>query len=255
MNNVDFVKKLEELLNYDTLYVTGGIGQPLTYSTKEFFIKTYKDNIKRTETIRRSSEKTFAFDCSGMIKAIIWGWCGNKNNYLGGAEYETNGLPDISTEDMLNNFCTDVSTDFNNIVPGELVWIPGHVGITINKNEVIECTPSWKNKVQITNFASLKSSPIRKWQKHGRLKMINYIEVITSEYKVSNTSIRRGVKGKECKLCQLLLQLNGYYKNGELDGSCGFGTESAIKEFQESHKLEVDGSCGKKTWAALKEII
>jgi peptidoglycan hydrolase-like protein with peptidoglycan-binding domain len=37
----------------------------------------------------------------------------------------------------------------------------------------------------------------------------------------------------------------------EADGVFGFGTEKAVKRFQEKHGLKVDGIAGKQVWEAL----
>lgn len=258
MNSNEFVSKLLDVLTKETLYVTGGIGQPLSSSTKTFFIENYSENKKREGNISKASSDTFAFDCSGLIKAIIWGWNGNTKTYLGGATYETNGMKDISTEDMIEE-CNNISTDFSNIEIGELLWIPGHVGICVDnvKMIAIECTPAWKGKVQLTSINQNSASyPKRNWIKHGRLKMIDYVKIVTDSYRVRNISIRYGVNGNETKLCQILLILNGYdVGSSGTDGRCGNNTVNAIKQFQKDKNLTVDGSCGKNTWAKLSEII
>jgi LysM repeat protein len=64
--------------------------------------------------------------------------------------------------------CSNLSTDFNNITPGEAVWIKGHIGVYIGNGQVVECTPAWKDGVQITNLSQ------RQWTKHGKLPYIEY---------------------------------------------------------------------------------
>ncbi|PIU42423.1 MAG: hypothetical protein COS99_00225 [Candidatus Omnitrophica bacterium CG07_land_8_20_14_0_80_42_15] len=54
------------------------------------------------------------------------------------------------------------------------------------------------------------------------------------------------------KQLQTALKNAGFY-NGEIDGSIGKTTRSAIKEFQKANDLHADGIVGKRTWAQLKK--
>lgn len=157
--------------NYKTLYVMGCFGGPLNTKNKERYCNnhTYNKQSERTKMIKNASSDTFGFDCVCLIKGILWGWTGNKKLTYGGAKYCSNGVPDVSADQIINqSHCTDISSDFKNIDVGEIVWLEGHVGIYIGNNEVVECTPKWKNKVQITKLSD------RKWLKHGKLKYIEY---------------------------------------------------------------------------------
>ena len=75
--------------------------------------------------------------------------------------------------------CKGVSTNFGDIVPGELLWKTGHVGIYIGNGQAVECTPAWNNCVQITDVQNILATgdrPARTWTKHGRLPWITYDE-------------------------------------------------------------------------------
>lgn len=259
MNNLEFVEKLKMAHSKKTLYVTGGLGDPLNSSKKNYFINTYKDNqtVARKTLIQNATEDTFAFDCSGLVKAIIWGWVADKNQYRGGAIYEANGYKDYSTEEMINN-CYDVSTDFSKLEIGELLHISGHVGIVISTNPAIaiECTPKWSGCVQYTSInCNVKGYNRRDWTKHGKIKVINYIKSVDNS--VDNVDkcsielpvIRKGVKGEAVKTIQRLLISKGFScgKFG-IDGSAGNDTINAIKNFQKSTGITVDGWVGKETW-------
>ncbi len=62
--------------------------------------------------------------------------------------------------------------------------------------------------------------------------------------------LKYGSEGGYVKTLQILL--NGYGFNcGEVDGSFGSGTESAVKKFQKDRNLTIDGSVGARTWSAL----
>ena len=73
--------------------------------------------------------------------------------------------------------CSGVTTDFGRIVPGEAVWLSGHIGVYIGGGKVIECSPAFKNCVQVTacaNIGKIAGMNARKWTKHGRLPYITY---------------------------------------------------------------------------------
>ena len=124
--------------------------------------------------------KSWNFDCVILIKAILWGWNGNKNHAHGGANYGSNGVYDDNADTILNR-CYSISRDFSHIEPGELVWMPGHVGIYIGNDQVIECTAAWERKVLVSNIdtsgrRTRNGYQVYTWQKHAKLKYIDYSE-------------------------------------------------------------------------------
>lgn len=179
MDNDEFVAIAKSIAtDYKTLYVMGCFGAPMSNANKKRYSNNYKYNAtnQRKNKIVNSSYDTFGFDCVCLIKGILWGWDGNLNNIYGGATYCSNNVPDVGSDDIMN-YCTDVSRDFSNIEIGELVHLPGHVGIYIGNGLVVECTPIWKDGVQITSISNVSVNNnynIRKWNEHGKLKFINY---------------------------------------------------------------------------------
>lgn len=168
--------------NYKTLYVAGGFGAPLNTKNKARYktstaMDKYNQSPSVSKNITNASEDTFAFDCVNLIKGILWGWNGDKNKTYGGATYRSNGVPDVGANAMCKTYLKDVSTDFTNIVKGEAVWIDGHIGVYVGNGDVVECTPKWLNKVQIThlgNLAQFKNGNYRVWTKHGKLPWVDY---------------------------------------------------------------------------------
>ena len=152
MNVYDFLNQLENvLLKQQTKYKLGNF-------------------------MNKSIDGRYLCDCSGMIKAVFWGYP------YGERKYE-NGLPDISADQMINK-CTNVSSDFKNIVPGELVWKSGHIGVYLRDGVVIECTSKWEDGVQMTYVNNGRNNnayglPERKWTKHG---YFNYIDYANKQY-------------------------------------------------------------------------
>lgn len=60
---------------------------------------------------------------------------------------------------------------------------------------------------------------------------------------------KKGDKGKEVKLIQEWLSLNGY--GVCIDGDFGPATDYAVRDFQRKKRLKIDGIVGKKTFAKL----
>lgn len=177
MTNKELVKKLIDVANnYKTLYVMGCFGAPMTEVNKTRYCNnhSYNKNATRQTMIKGANSDTFGFDCVNLIKGILWGWNGDKSKAYGGAKYAINGVPDVSADGMIAK-CLNVSTDFSNIEVGEAVWCPGHIGVYIGDGLAVECTPSWKNCVQITACNCMKSGYNRRnWVKHGKLPYITY---------------------------------------------------------------------------------
>lgn len=155
MNNLEFVNKAKEIYKkYDTTYVLG------TFMNK-------KKNGK------------YCTDCSGFIKSVFW-------NYPEKGKYQSNGVPDINADTMIKK-CKGVSTNFNNIEVGEVVWVKGHIGIYIGDGVVLESTSKWHSKLQKTallNQKAIKGLNGRKWAKHGKLPYLSYEKADNKVYYV-----------------------------------------------------------------------
>lgn len=179
MNVSEFVTKLKDVAeNYKTLYVMGCFGAPMNSKNKARYSDNHDYNraANRTKMIKAASTDTFGFDCVCLIKGILWGWKGDKAKTYGGATYKSNGVPDTNADGMIA-LCENVSTDFSNIEIGEAVWCKGHIGVYIGDGLAVECTPAWKNKVQITavkNIGTKSGYNARKWTKHGKLPYVEY---------------------------------------------------------------------------------
>lgn len=164
--------------NYKTLYVLGCIGAPLNASNKTRYCNnlSYNRQTVRTVKIKSATADTFGMDCVCMIKTLLWGWAGDKSKTYGGAVYGSNDVPDINADQMIA-VCKDVSTDFTNIVVGEVVWMSGHIGVYIGNGLAVECTPKWADGVQITavhNIGRKNGYNGRVWTKHGKLPYVSY---------------------------------------------------------------------------------
>jgi S-layer homology domain. len=181
MKAAEFAAKAKDIaLNNRTLYVMGGFGAPLTDSAKDRYTgpnaHPYNRRPERTALIRAATADTYAFDCVGLIKALLWSWKGNPNSVYGGATYASNGVPDIDADEMFRR-CTEKSANFalDKLVVGEACWKDGHIGIYIGDGLAVECTPAWYDKVQITACnRTIQGYNTRTWTKHGKLPWLDY---------------------------------------------------------------------------------
>lgn len=172
-------KCLEIAKNYKTCYVWGGMGSPMTEPYMSDAISAYPTHNNRHIPNGVAKNAEWGFDCSGLIKAVIWGWKASKTRY-GGAIYQANGFPDTNTEGMISQ-SKNVSSDFSKIKVGECVWKSGHIGIYVGNGLAVECTPSWSNGVQITAVANIGKKDgynYTTWTKHGELKAVDYSEPV-----------------------------------------------------------------------------
>ena len=181
----DFLKQAKKALASHTVYATGAFGASIGNfpsqldryykNTLNTCGKTYAEKVKTAA----KTKPCFAFDCCGLIKALLWSWDAKADNIYGGAVYESNGVPDAGAGSTgLIAYCTDVSADFSKIVPGEMLWLDGHVGIYMGNDIAIECTTGWTGNVLksvVTNIRAAKSGEYgRKWMKHGKLPWVDY---------------------------------------------------------------------------------
>lgn len=173
----DFLRRAQDICEkQNTIYLMGGWGHSLTWNNSlNEFIQNYAYNKKHQDALKTALESArvhntslFGFDCGGLIKAIIWGFDADKGEYGGGAVYASNGLPDVNQDGLLEYYSKDVSNDFENIVPGEILYMKGHCGIYFGDGLVIECTPKNSNNVQYSRLED------RKWLKHFKLTVIDY---------------------------------------------------------------------------------
>lgn len=225
------------------------------------------------------------FDCVILIKAILWGWNGDKNASHGGANYGSNGVYDDNADTIMNR-CSNISTDFNNIAVGEVLHMKGHVGVYIGNRKVIECTAAWEKEVLISDIGtdgtrSRNGVTRGKWLNHAKLPYIEYGSatvdpVVTNESvrelqhalnvdfncelaednvcgpltkgQITAHNIRRGAKGQFVRWVQTRLIAKGYScGNAGIDGDFGEKTEIAVKKYQEDKNLKVDGIVGLNT--------
>jgi hypothetical protein len=130
-------------------------------------------------------------DCVVSIKGLLWGFKGDTSKSRGGATYLSNGVADFGANDGIN-YCSNVSTDFNNLVPGEYLCMKGtkysHAGVYLGKGKVFECTTGWgANRCIISEIDKYGNryyngvKNLAKWTYHGKLNYIDYSDQTPSE--------------------------------------------------------------------------
>lgn len=181
-------KAIEVAKKYKTLYIMGCFGAPMNGANKTRYTKnhSYNTDTERTAMINAATADTFGFDCVCLVKGLLWDWEGDKSKTYGGATYSSNGVPDIGADAMIK-VCKELSADFSKIEIGEAVWTDGHIGIYVGDGLAVECTPAWKNCVQLTACNCNKSGyPRRNWKKHGKLPYVAYTGKNESNEKKEN---------------------------------------------------------------------
>lgn len=240
--NKQLVEKCIDIAkNYKTLYVMGGIGYRLTEANKTRAINNgahgaYNAKSTRKKMINAADADTWAFDCVCLIKSVLWGWKGDYNATYGGAEYTSNGVPDINADQMIN-VCNNVSTNFSKIAVGEAVWCKGHIGVYIGDGLAVECTPAWDNCVQITACnCDKKGYNRRNWTKHGYLPYVSYEKAEKAPENANNETKGNGTM----RYFELLDEMNiRQTPNGTKLGVAPKGTIISGTEF---------GTSGNTTW-------
>jgi len=202
MLNTDFAAKCRAVAtDYKTVYMWGSIGGPVTEAAILSRAAQYPSwyTAARLALFRSLIGKGyFAFDCVNLAKGILWGWDGDANNVHGGSVYLSNGVRDVSADEMIK-LCTGVSTDFSGYIPiGAALWLPGHFGVYLGDGAAVECTPKWKNGVQITAVANIGARAgynARTWTKWGHIPYLTYVseeldaETMTAISKLSQLGV------------------------------------------------------------------
>lgn len=176
MTDKEFIDGAYKALYSKTMYVNGAFGAPATAYNKARY--SNKNNSSRIYKIQNAPLGMYFFDCVCLVKGLLWGWRADPYDRNGGAVYASNGVPDIG-EDSMIRMCTYSSTDFAGIVPGAVVWMPGHIGIYVGNGLVIEATSAWTGNVLMSccaNVGRKAGYPSRTWTKWGMLPWIRYTQ-------------------------------------------------------------------------------
>ena len=246
-----------------TLYILGCFGAPMNEKNRKRYSKNYSYNAQpdRSEKILAADENTFGFDCVCLIKAILWGWNGDKSKTYGGAKYQSNGVPDSGADAMFRK-CREQSKDFSCIEVGEALWCSGHIGIYIGEGLAVECTPKWADGVQITAVNQPVSGyPTRTWVSHGKLPYVDYETYSLARFRMETALVTDTLphlseteNRVHILVCLVQKRLNSLgLEAGQADGVFGPVTKAAVEEFQKEKGIVVTGVVDEVTWKKLKE--
>lgn len=238
-----------------TVYMKGVFGAPLTPALVKNKAAQYPDwytaaRVGEFMKLAGREDPIFGFDCVCLVKALLWGWKGDPAQVYGGAVYCSNNVPDLTVEGLVA-VSSAASKDFSEVLPGELLYLPGHVGLYLGNGLAVECTPAWEGGVQITGVTNVGFSGgyhARKWTGHCRLPYVEYTEAPAA----SLPTLRRGLKNEAVRAMQALLLLRGYpVGDCGTDGSFGGDTLAALRRFQQENALQVSGICTEEDWLRL----
>lgn len=116
---------------------------------------------------------------------------------------------------------------------------------TYNVGGVEYCTLYYNNQRFNAVYSDVKSGILSSDQ------LAAYVKTLWSSALGSSLKRELGLVGDvRVYALQVALSSLGYY-TGNLDGTYGSGTESAVRNYQRKAKISVDGDCGVETWSVL----
>ena len=115
-------------------YVWGTFGHVLTEGLFESKLAQYPEALSdNADFIRQTWVGKRTTDCVGLIKG--YGWLDADTQEI---IYNTNGMPDLSANEMYHAASVSGTIDTIPETPGLAVWHNGHIGVYIGNGEVVE---------------------------------------------------------------------------------------------------------------------
>ena len=271
---VDYMKKLVVEYNGTTgtkgkiKYMSSGTMSALTTANMNTF-KSWSPSVwangKVEAHIKPYLDKPnyYGADCNNLYKGIFWGLDTSKVDEIdkytpngAGVKRNSNHLPDLN-ETQLFNICTEISDDMTHILPGEMIWAKGHIGMYYGKLDgvdyVVDCTIS-------QGGLALNKMSNQPWLKHGKCPFVGeYIEEkepqIFSDYFNDFVSAQKGDRGEKIEQMQIALNYaNKSLKLGfeplQTDGIYGGKTDELADRVKQLYRIDEAG-IGIKTLALL----
>ena len=169
-NNLDLVQWAISAYQNDWGYVMGTFGQVLTVDLLEAKIQQLPEGVGAYEDfIRANYLGVRTADCIGLIKGYSWYDPDTRN-----INYGSNGMPDVSADQIYNQASEKGSMSTMPEIPGILVHAPGHIGIYISGGYVIEAMGTRYGVVK----TALRSGSWTGWCKNP---YINYVDDMAEE--------------------------------------------------------------------------
>ncbi|MEA4895407.1 MAG: hypothetical protein VB064_09090 [Oscillospiraceae bacterium] len=158
-NSHDLVAYAHQAFENGWGYVWGTCGWVLTPQMFASKLSQYPDGVgKYKDFIEENWLNGRTTDCVGLIKG--YGWLDSNILEIG---YGTNGMPDISADQMYQVATTKGSMSTMPDTPGLAVWHKGHIGVYIGNGEVIEAMGTKygvvKTKLQDRNWTAWLEIP------------------------------------------------------------------------------------------------
>ena len=190
MNNLELVEYAKKCLSLgnNSVYVYGSFGNKLTTSFCDSKQRQYPDvnTASRTAGYKKLCDgKHYGFDCVGLIKSFYWGGYG-QTSY--------NSSTDVSADGMYNRAKVKGNiSSMDKSRKGLLVQMPGHIGIYIGNNEVIECTIATQFAKQSHGLGGVCKTRLsdRNWTHWLECPYIDYVKETTSSS--TSTSSTKGI--------------------------------------------------------------
>ena len=158
-NNLDLVQWAIAAYEADWGYVMGTYGRVLTESLLEAKLQQLPDAIGPYEDfIRANYLGVRTADCVGLIKGYSW-----YDIDTGEIRYATNGMPDVSADQLYSRATEKGSMSTMPEIPGLILHFQGHVGIYIGDGYAIEARGTRygvvKTKVTSRNWTGWCKNP------------------------------------------------------------------------------------------------
>lgn len=201
------------------------------------------------------------YDCSSFI-IYVWQSVGVPVK-ANGATYTGNMLSAF----LQSGFKT-ISPVFDSLQPGDvLLNVIHHTAMYIGDGKIVQATIAETGTVTGTSGDQTgKEICISPYYDYPWDHVLRYVETSAVQMPVDEweyisysenackatqmPQIWKGDYGPAVSAMQGALKYHGFYK-GQITGGFGLETLSALKAFQNKHKLETDGICGPLTWNEL----
>lgn len=167
MKASELIDRLRLAVETPTVYAKGGWGQWVSDSWIKSMQLLYPSWYASHGDHLRTRIGCAAFDCVCLVKSVLWGWDADKTSPTGGAKYGSNGVPDTTAEGMIE--ACDCSGGWDDLEPGELLYLPGHVAVYIGDGKVIEA-----NLTDDEDGVCMIPLSKRSWTRHGRMPWVEY---------------------------------------------------------------------------------
>lgn len=145
MTSNDICNKAKSIAATKNIYIRGAKGQRLDGATKMRFCSIDPFNAKRTAQIMAVSEDTLGFDEYGLISVVSGYNCRNFGEIMA--------------------LCEDISKDFGDILPGEVVFMQDRIGIYVGNKQVIAANP-----------IGIGYTILDGWVSHGKFPEVDYTQ-------------------------------------------------------------------------------